>query len=269
MVTKTKTTTKKKKPRPTRSRSGPAKPAGIRTLEDGIPYVHGLFYSDPGGGKTRLAGSSPHALIINCDGASGPDSIRKVKGVEVVDCDTIAEVTEIIEFLRFGSHSYEWAWLDTVTLLQQKEMDKVLGDVVAAKPHRDPDVPDVAEYLKVQNRIKRLVREMIGLPMNIGINAHRLRVEDDDDGTVAYWPAITGKLMPQTICGYMGLVGHLEIGYVKDKAKGEKKEVERLRVKKTEKVYAKNRYGGLGAGMNSPTIPKIMQAIAGGAGEEK
>jgi hypothetical protein len=190
--------------------------------------------------------------------------------MQVWDLDDLHDAEEAVDWLEHKGHKeFEWAWLDSITLLQEKQMDKVLGDVVQAKPHRDPDVPDVHEYLKVQNQLKKLVRRMIGLPMNIGITAHVLRVEDEDDGAVAYWPAITGKLMPQKICGYMGIVGYMGQQKVKVKGKDQTREVTTLRTQRSDKFYAKDRYGSLqGKPMPNPTIPKLTKlvndAVSGG-----
>lgn len=249
--------------------SGSSRPAAISALSPSERKIHALIYGDPGSEKTRLAGSSPNGLLLNADGASGPDSILR-SGMQVWHLDDLYEAQTAYEWLLHEGHKeFDWVWLDSITLLQEKQMDKVLGDVVKAKPHRDPDIPDVQEYLKVQNQIKRLVRDLIGLDMNVGITAHVLRVEDDDDGAVAYWPAITGKLMPQKICGYMGIVGYMGRQKVKVKGKDETKEVTTLRTQRSEKFYAKDRYGALnGQPMPEPSIPKLIKkvndAVSGG-----
>jgi len=239
------------------------KPSGIKPITPSDVNIHMLLYGDPGSEKTRTAGTSPRALILNFDGSSGTDSIVSLGNkVHTKECEDLDDAEDVYEYLKHTkSHPYKWVWIDSLTLAQEKETDKVMRNLVAAKPHRDPDVPDMHEYLQVQNRIKKLVRKFIGLDdINVGITAHRMRIEDDDDGSVAYWPAITGKLMPQKICGYMGIVGYMET--VTKKTKGDKtKEVTRLRATKTEKIYAKDRYGALGIGMESPTVPKIMDKV--------
>lgn len=254
-----KTGAKKTSSRPT--------PPGVYMLDSsGVPRIHMMVFGDPGSQKTRLAGTSMKPLIINCDGASGLESLRSIHNPSVMvrDAECIDDVYEMIEYIKGRRHDRQWLWLDSLTLLQELEMDLVMATLVRNKPHRDPDVPDQAEYLKVQNRLKKLVRDLIKLDINVGITAHVLRVEDQDDDTVQYWPAITGKLMPQKIAGYMGIVGHM--GIIKKKEDGKNKkgkqiEVVRLRVQRTDKIYAKDRYGALGAGMDSPTIPRIEKAV--------
>ena len=219
--------------------------------------MHGLFYGDPGQCKTRLLGTAENGILLNCDGASGPDSITGWSSLDIADCDNLYEVTEWIEFLRHGTHSYDWVFLDSISLLQENQMTKVLGDVVIAKPHRDPDIPDMHEYLKVQNQLKKLVRDMIGLRMHVGITAHTMRIEDEDEGAVQYWPAITGKQMPQKICGYLGLVGHVSLQ--PDKEDDEKQNVI-LRVRGSDRFYAKDRYGVTETGgMKNPTMDQIAK----------
>lgn len=241
----------------TKTSNGKPPPTKLRKATGKEIFVHGLFYGDPGSQKTRLAGTSENALLLNCDGDSGPDSIAGWSNVDIADCEDLYQLEEWAEYLRHGRHSYSMVWIDSISMLQENQMEKVLSDVTTAKPHRDRDIPDVQEYLKVQNQLKKLVRHLTGLRMHVGITAHALRVEDEDEGTVQYWPAITGKQMPQKICGYMGLVAHLKTQTDKE---DENKEDLIMRTRSNDRYYAKDRYGiTKSGGMKNPTIPTLIK----------
>lgn len=229
----------------------------IRPIAMEQRYLNVIIYGDPGVGKTPLIGTTAKGLILDADIGTESAALQGSK-CDVWTVETWQDIFDAYEHLRHGGvDDYDWVWLDSATLMQEAGMDDIMEDVVANKPHRDPDVPDRHEYLKNQQRILKFVRHMKGLPINFGMTAHPMRIEDDD-GEVTYMPMITGKQggLSKQICGYMNVVGHLRI--VESKKSGQTHQV--LATKRRGKYYAKDRFGVIGE-MKDPTIPKLMSKV--------
>lgn len=236
--------------------------AKIQPLKQKKRWLRMLVYGDPGSGKTALLGTSPNCLILNADGADGTDSAMVLGSkADEMEISNYKDLKYAFEFLKHEKHSYDWVWFDSVTLFQDKGMDDIMRELLVKSPHRDADIPDVKEYLRNMNRLNRWLRNMKTLPINLGLTAHEMRIEDED-GDVTYMPLIAGKNMPTKWCGNMSIVGHL----IPKKAKGGKeKEVawrgNVLTTVRTGKWYGKDRFNALGGRMYNPTIPKIIAAI--------
>lgn len=242
------------------------RPRAITRLHERPRHYGIIVYSEPGGGKTRLAGTSPNALILNADGSDAVESARVAGSTaHVWDINTYKDLDDAYEYMRRGTHSYEWVWLDSISLFQEKGMDDIMAEVVKSKPHRDPFVPDRLEYVKNMNHLSKWVRHMKALPINFGITAHVLRVEDEDDGEVTYMPWVQGRNMPSKVCGYMSIVGRLYVA----KKKGGDEQVRVLQVRKDGKWYAKDRFDALGEKVIDPTIPMITSKVLAAGGSRK
>ena len=242
------------------------RPRAITRMHERPTHYGIIVYSDPGAGKTRLAGTSPNALILNADGSDAVESAR-ISGstAHVWDIDVYKDLDDAYDYIRRADHPYEWVWLDSVSLFQEKGMDDIMAELVKHKPNRDQYVPDRLEYVQNMNHLSKWIRHMKALPVNFGITAHVMRIEDEDDGTVTYMPQIQGRNMPSKVCGYMSIVGHLYVA----KKKGGDEQVRVLQVRKDAKWYAKDRFDVLGDRVINPPIPGITEAINATRGARK
>lgn len=238
-----------------------AKPSAIKPVRLRQKYVNGIFYGDPGIGKTPFIGTAKKALILDADNGTESAAIAS-STAEVWPIESHEDLTNAHEYLREEEHDYEWVFLDSATLFMEIGMDDIMEDLIAQKPHLDKDVPSQREYLVNMNRFMKWVRYMKALPINFAMTAHVMRIEDEtDDGDeiITYLPAIPGKSrgvpIAQHICGHMNLVGYM-------KRSKSKKHGDRLiiRTERYGNYYAKDRFTAIGT-MANPTIPKMMEKI--------
>lgn len=233
------------------------KPEGIKAVKPGVK-INILIYGAPGIGKTVLAGTSPRCLILRPP-FDHTDSLPKATKVEEWVLKDWDDLNDAEEFLRHeGSKYYDWVWLDSISLMQDVGLDHIWADTVARKPDRKKFGLDQGEYGINMFRLAGWMRHVVGIgEFNLGVTAHPFETLDVNDDPVCM-PYVQGKNMPDKICGYMNVVGHLHVQKKKDGTP--------VRVLDTEHkglYYGKDQ---LGVGrMINPTIPKLIAATNRGA----
>lgn len=222
--------------------------------------LHGinmLVHADGGAGKTVLAGTSDRCLFLEAD--DGSDSAAaagsKAQALDISGWDSMDEAFDYVKYdvpRMPEPKRFQWVWLDGITLFFDLGLHTFMEELVAAKAHRKLWAPDRGEYGQNMNRLKLLVRNFAALPINFGITAHSYINEDDG----RQWPLITGKGMPNYVCGHMQIVGHLMV-----KSTPEGKPIRVLYTNMTDDRYAKDRFEAIGEKMLNPTIPKVQAKI--------
>lgn len=239
----------------------------IKKLSRRPKRVKMIVYSEPGGGKSVFAGSSMEVgptLILNGDGPDGPESMRAFGyDPDIWDVNGYRDLDKAYDYLRHHPDEYEFVWFDGVTLYQESNLQFILSEVVKEKSHRDPDVPDKPEYLREQTKTLKSIRHLRALPFNFGVTAHVMRIEDDE-GEVMDLPSIQGKqgIVASKVCGYMSVVGRLEV--VRVKKDGKTKRSRRLTTEFDGRHYAKDRFNVLTPYVPQPTMAKVMERIING-----
>lgn len=234
-----------------------ARPRAIQPISRTENFMKLGIHGEPGVGKSVLAGSSPNALILTHDADEMSSPAEWGSNAHVMLVRNFEELDESYEFLRHEGHSeFEWVWIDNLTLLQEQCMDQVMADLVVSKPHRNRWVPDMHEYLVVQNHLGTQIRNIKALPMHFGWTAHVMSSEDEN-GKVQYIPMLQGGQgqYSQKMCGYMGVIGYMYV------VRKEGKEVRQISFSKRSKFLAKSRFKGLQGVMTNPTMPKMMEAV--------
>lgn len=235
-------------------RAKAALPSQIVPLGSGTAqFMRLLLFSEPGEGKTTLIGTSPKALILECDRGE-ISAVIAGSTAQKWSIDDWSDMEEAMSYLRNGgAKEWDWVWIDSLSVFQDLGLDQIMEDLVAAKPHRQVWGADKGEYGQNMSRISRTCREMRRFPCNVGWTAHVKRVENRL-GVEKLMPNIQGQGMPEKICGYADIVAHIELI--------EKEDKEPYTVLSTRKIgdwYAKDRFKVIGR-MARPTIPKIMAA---------
>lgn len=220
-----------------------------------------LIYAPPGVGKTPFIGTSEKALILDADNGAASAAIHG-SNAEFIPIEDFDEMTNVLEYFRHTKPSeipYKWVWLDGITLYQQKGLEQIMEDLVAAKPHRDIDLPDRGEFRQNYERILRWVRHMSACPVNFGITAHVMFDFDQEKNVPLI--AGSGKAGPMwsKVCGWMNAVGYLRIG---ENEKRGRHWV--LHFDEYQNYYTKAWFSeALRTGpIREPTIPKIESLVA-------
>jgi len=212
-----------------------------------------LAYGEPGTGKTVLAGTAPNSIMLEADQGDKSAAMAgsTAKKWTLRDWD---DAENALDWLMFEGHKeFDICTFDTITMFQYSGLTQIMEELVIAKPTRKVWQVDRGEYGQNMARLERYVRKLTELPMHILMTAHVLE-SVDHEGETRYMPRVQGKDMPDKICSYFDLVGHMHM-VVKD---GEERP--RLSTRKEGKYYAKDRYGVIGV-MGDPTMPKIIERI--------
>lgn len=235
-----------------------AKPDGIRPVSMGQGLIRMMVVGIPGAGKSPLAGTSPRGIVFRPPTESSVSMASLGSTCDEWVFTDWSDMDDIKEYMRNEGHrQYSWWWLDNITLAQEVLLDDVFEDVVLRKgQERAQFGPDRGEYGVNMHRLGKWVRDMLTVPTHMGITAHPLHYTDSN-GQEWVMPGIQGKNMPEKICGYMNLIGHLHA----HTRKGTTKEYRVLTTRINGIYYAKDQFNALGGRMVSPTIPKIEAAV--------
>ncbi len=196
----------------------------IVSLEEDDEKVNLLVYGQPGIGKTVFAGSADRVLFIapEDDGTisarrSGSKADKfKIKGWE--DLGTAFKaLDEAGEEIR---ERYDWIAIDSITEMQRMLMRTILAEGFAENPQRNPDVPEIQDWLVYQNRFLRFVNSYNSLPVNVLWTA-LVRTEEDADEETILVPDIQGKgyQMSMSVCSLMTSFGYMDVKRVPKKKK--------------------------------------------------
>ncbi|MDA3833522.1 MAG: ATP-binding protein [Spirochaetales bacterium] len=229
-----------------------------------------LIYGTAGAGKTTFGATAMDheatapVLFINAEG--GMLSVVD-KDPAAWDLNSYDELEEVFWFLAKGDHKYKTVVIDSLSELQMLNLDSIMKknmQKTTGKNKRE-DQFDIwlEDYGKSTQQMRAMVRRFRDLPMHVIFTC--LESSSMDDKKVeSIHPALTPKLRG-TALGYMDIVGYL---YTKQEEKdGETETVRQMLVQPYEKWEAKDRSGKLGTTFNEPTVPKMMDIIAGKGGK--
>lgn len=168
-------------------------PGNIISLQDEDEYVNLLIYADSGVGKTVLAGSDEDVLFIAPED-NGTLSAKRfgstAKKWKITGWDDIVAAYEWLYTL--DPIPFNWVVLDSLTEMQDMCMRKILEEGMEINPSRDPDTPQLQDWIPYQNRFMRLVKAFNSLECNVLYTALQMEEETEDGETLAL-PMMQGK----------------------------------------------------------------------------
>jgi hypothetical protein len=231
-----------------------------------------LIYGVPGAGKTYLAGEAASleqmspVLFIDIEG--GTKTIRNlypdvdvVRVQDVIDPKTgriktyaWKKLQDVYEDIRKGV-KYKTIVVDSLTEAQKVSMYYAMAESIRTSGReRDPDVPEMRDWGKSGEQVRRFVRAFRDLDCHVIFTALAADVKDQTTGTVVVKPSLPGKLADE-IPAYLDEVLYL---YCKSNKEG----VERkILTEPNGKYIAKDRSGQLPTVVSQPTMAKLAEAI--------
>lgn len=171
-----------------------------------------LYYGEGGTGKTTALASMANAgpiLLVNAESgvksrplAAHGVNIEQIElfpgpGEAITYDSLLGEWQRIAAALAKDPAAYAGVVWDSITEIYKRLLDVVVERAVQKSERkgleRDPFFIDRSDYGIMTEQVRALVRKYRDLPCHFGIAALSRR-EQDDDGTVAYQPAITPAL---------------------------------------------------------------------------
>lgn len=223
----------------------------IISIQDDDDHVNLLVYGDSGVGKTQWCGTDDKVLFVapedNSDGLlSAVLSGSTAEKWPVKNWDDVVEAFDWLyeQSLSEGGIKYNWIVCDSLTELQAMGMRSILDAEVEANPNRDPDIPQIQDYMKYYEMVKRMIKAFNALPVNVLYTA-LARVAEDADGEEYLLPDMKGQKdnYAKQVVSWMTSFGCMQVKRVSHEVEGKKKvkEIRRITWRDTGLVRGKDR----------------------------
>lgn len=166
---------------------------------EAVSKLNMLIYGEAGVGKTWLAGSASRVPsmrnVLYLDAEAGKATLREHPDVEILPAKRWEDYIGVYNALKAGGHSYRTVVLDSLSEINEICKDQVMAEMKLdpENEQRDPDIPSIREWGKLQVRLTRLIRLYRDLPMHVIFIAHAERVQLKT-GKHKWMPLLNGKL---------------------------------------------------------------------------
>ena len=235
------------------------------TLADEEMFYRGLWYGDPGNGKTTaIASAAKFGKVIYIDAENGlkAKALRQ-HGIPVENIEPHRDVSydglnrlhrQILERLAEGEDIFAVAW-DTTTKTQAFQLEGVVEESSAKAQRIGKEKTEFEawqdDYGTVSSMMRKLLRKYHGLQCHLLVGAHQRRDVDEETSTVQIGPAMSPAIATD-FNGYMDFVIHCRMEMWDDEE--EFSGLTRPRGRFT----AKDRFGLLPPVLIDPSFERVM-----------
>lgn len=257
--------------RAAKAKGSPSKAVTMAALSVEDEKINLCYYGPEGTAKTTNAAYMAHlgrVLYINAEGGLIARRLKRL-GVPIENIkiwpdpdsgETVSfqGIEDLFWNLKGDLLADKDSWAGVVWDSATEITAAILEDVVASQVEkaeragksRDPFFTDIADYGTMATQVRQLLRKFRDLPCHFVLTALERR-DTDDDGQVAYGPAVIPSLMSD-IAGYVGILIHTEVKEIG----GE--QIYTGRTATGTKYRAKDRFGVLPKNMATPTFDRVV-----------
>lgn len=171
-------------------------PGSIISLQDEDEYHNLLIYADSGVGKTVFCGSDDDVLFIAPEDNGTLSAKRFGSSAKKWKISGWSDIVAAYEWLySLDTIPFNWVVLDSLTEMQAMCMRQILNEAYEMNPGRDPDIPQLQDWMPYFERFRRLVKAFNSLPVNVIYTALQKeeKDEDEDEEKIVSMPMIQGK----------------------------------------------------------------------------
>lgn len=235
----------------------------VQKVKEQTPYINLLVYGDYGVGKTRLGGSADavpemrKVLFVDVEG--GTLTLRdSYPNVDIVRIVSWSDMQALYDELFAGSHGYNTIVLDSLTEIQRFNMTHVMNQTLEMATeqdrNKDPDLPELRDWGKSSEQIRRFVRAFRDLPINTIFTCLAKDDKHPKTGIVTKRPDLPGKLAQQ-VPAFFDVVLYMFMKEVDDTPR------RLLLATSTDTIAAKDRSNKLPPVVEDPTMETLYKTI--------
>jgi AAA domain len=188
-------------------------PSNVIELQDEDEYVNLLVYGDSGIGKTVFAGSDDDVLFIAPEDNGTLSAKRFGSTAKKWKIHNWADIQEAYKWLAsLDVIPFNWVALDSLTEMQQMCMRHILDEGVRINPARDPDLPQLQEWIPYYEKVRRMVKAFSNLQVNVIFTALQ-QDEENEEGDKVVLPMMQGKgtQYAKQVASFMTSFGRMNI----------------------------------------------------------
>lgn len=175
-----------------------------------------LVYGNQGVGKTFLAGTAQDhpdmkdVLVLSIEG--GLMTLGSRGDIAAIDISSMGELEEIMLALKNkepGWDKYKTLVVDSITELQTLNLEQIVINSLSSKPNKTRDDIYQEDYGKSTTQLKRVLRTLRDLPINVIYTALPKQIRaNGSERVTSVEPSLTSKL-GQSLMGYMDFVWYM------------------------------------------------------------
>jgi hypothetical protein len=189
-------------------------PSNILSLQDEDEHINLLVYGNSGIGKTVFGGSDDDVLFIAPEDNGTLSAKRFGSTAKKWKIHGWPDIAAAYEWLKKQETiPFNWIVLDSLTEMQQMCMRHILEEGVRMNPARDPDVPQLQDWIPYFEKVRRMVKSFCALEVNVLFTALE-QDEENEEGERVVLPMMQGKgtQYAKQVASWMDSFGRMTVG---------------------------------------------------------